>query len=986
MTNTSKKLRRAALMGSTAAVAASFALGLGVTPVSAQDADESTEFEEVVVTGSRIKNANISSPSPVTTVGAAEIAIRGNTQIEDMLTTLPQTVAAVGDGDFYGDGTAKVDLRGLGPERTLVLVDGRRLPYGQANATAADLNSIPSMLVQRVDILTGGASAVYGADAVAGVVNFIMKRDFEGISIDGQMSINQADNDSDRFKAILEGGDQPVPGSKFDGFTWSTDLILGANTADGRGNVTVAFNYREANEIRQSDRDYAACAFGGGDPEYYCLGSSTTSPARFASFGLANTNQFDLIPFDPTTGESRNYQGSGSPNDTFNFAATQRTRAPSERFALTVFSHYDLSDNVELYLDFSYTSNTTQGQVGPSGSFFNPSQLNCDNPFLSDLMVEEICTKNGLSGDDIATAFVGKRNVEGGPRQMDNYNDTFRITGGFRGDLNDAWTYDVNGQFAKVKNGRMMGNELIVPRMQKALLVGTDPVTGEAVCKSVLDGSDPLCVPWNIFQPDGVTQEALNYISVPTFREGRVVQKIVNATFTGDLGQYGVSLPWAEDGVQFVGGLEYRSDHLERNADDFVLNDLMSGSGGIEAISETVTVAEFFGELAIPLIQGAEFAEELSATAAFRWSDYNTTGTSNTWALGLTWQPVSDVRIRAQVQQAVRAPNIFELYLSQDESLFDLTDPDGDGVFDPCAGSTPQYTQAQCALQGVTASQYGNVSDNPAGQFNSITGGNPNLEVEKSKTYTLGAVFTPSAIDGLNISVDYFNIKVKDFIGTIPANLSLSKCSLEGDPFYCSLIQRDAGGGLWVNGDTSYVLATNINTGSIKTDGLDINLGYNFDLPEGWGTMNLSYVASYIMNYKVVALPGEPAYQCAGYYSGECLIPRPEYGHRMLATWTTDGGIGVNFSWRQIGKTKLFGAPDDSTSQNAEMKTINYFDIAVNKEIMEGVSIRAGINNILGTRPPVTSSLPAGLGTGNTYPGLYDVDMRYAFVGFTADF
>ena len=257
-----------------------------------------------------------------------------------------------------------------------------------------------------------------------------------------------------------------------------------------------------------------------------------------------------------------------------------------------------------MYMDLAYTSNTSQGQVGPSGSFFNPNQLNCDNPLLSDIMVEEICTKNGLSGSDIATAYVGRRNVEGGPRQMNNFNDTLRVSGGFRGNLSDAWTYDISGQFAKVKNGRMMDNELIVPRMQKALLIVTDPDSGEPVCQSVLDGSDPLCVPWNLFQPGGITQEALDYISVDTFRFGEVNQKFVSATFTGDLGQHGVQMPGASTGLQFVGGAEYRSDQLERNADDFVLNNLMSGSGGIEAINRTVTTTEFFGELALPILEG----------------------------------------------------------------------------------------------------------------------------------------------------------------------------------------------------------------------------------------------------------------------------------------------------------------------------------------------------------------------------------------------
>ncbi len=970
--------RRAMLLGSAATMAASFAMGVGITPASAQDADDdAAEVEEVVVTGSRIKNANISSPSPVTTVGAETISLRGNTQIEDMMTTLPQTVAARGDGDFSGNGTAQVDLRGLGAARTLVLVDGRRLPYGQANATPADLNSVPSALVSRVEVLTGGASAVYGADAVAGVVNFIMNRDYEGLSISAQASINQADNDSKRYRDILLEGQQEVPGSTFDGFTWSTDVVFGTNTDDGRGNITIAFNYREANEIRQRDRDYAACAFGGGDPEFYCLGSSTTRPARLASFGQAATNQFNLLAFDLNSGETRNFISSGIPNDTFNFAITQRTRAPSERFAITTFAHYELSEWAEFYMDMAFTSNTSIGQIGPSGIFFSTDTINCDNPFLNAVQLEEICTKNGLAGDDLAYLAVGRRNVEGGPRQQYNSNDTFRVNGGFRGDLSENWSYDLFGQFARVKNNRVLQNYVDPTRAQNSLIV--KDVNGTPTCQVAIDGTDPLCVPYNIFQPGGITEEALNYISIPLLNSGRVNQKILSLSFTGDLTDYGMVMPNASTGVQFVGGIEYREDFLARQADDANVRE------GFQNIEEEVTVSEFFGELAVPLAEGMEMAEELSATAAFRWSDYNTTGTSNTWAVGLTWAPDDSVKFRVQAQQAVRAPNIFELYNDRGETLFDMTDENNDGIFDPCAGTTPYYTAAQCANQGITAAQYGTVSDNPAGQFNSISGGNPDLEVETSRTYTAGAVFTPESVAGLTFSADFYHIKVKDFVGTVPPELAVRRCAEDADPFFCSLVQRDPGGGLFVSHDTSFVTATNVNTGSLETKGIDFNASYSFDMPEGLGTMNLATITNYLMSYDIESLPGLEPFACDNYYAGDCIVPRPKWGSNTTATWVTEGGMGITATWRYIGSTKLLNSTV-TTSKAYKLKATSYFDLAVSTEVAEGLTLRAGINNILGTRPPVTNSVPAGLGTGNTYPGYYDVDMRYGFVSLKADF
>lgn len=979
-----KKMLTARLAGGTATVA-TLAAAMFSSAAVAQVDDES--IEEVVVTGSRIKNANISASSPVTTISGAEINIRGNTQIEDLLQTLPQTVAANGDGNFGGTGVANVDLRGLGPNRTLVLVDGRRLPFGQSNSVAADLNQIPSQLVERTEVLTGGASAVYGADAVAGVVNFIMKRDFEGITIDGQIGINQTDNNSDRFEAILNGGSQPVPGSQLDGFTWTTNITVGANTADGRGNVTASFSYREANEIRQSNRIYAACAFGGGDPEFFCLGSSTTRPARIASFGLAPNVQFDLLAFDPNTGETRDFVGGGTPNDTFNFASTQRTRAPSERFTFNVFSHYDLTDNIELYMDLSFSNQRSQGQIGPSGNFFRTNRINCDNPFLNAAQLDAICTQNGLSGDDIATAFVGRRNVEGGPRQFDFSNTTYRITGGFRGDINESWSYDINGQYARVINERVRLNDLISSRLQRSLLVSIDPETGNPACQAAIAGIDEACVPWNIFQPGGITQEALDYISVPTFESGTVEQEILNATFVGNLGDYGITLPGADTGVQFVGGFEYRSDSLTRRADDFTANGEVAGAGGaFPPISGTVNVYEFFGELAIPILEGADLAEELSANLAYRFSDYNTTGTSSTWSAGLSWAPTSDVRFRGQFQRAVRAPNIFELFIARNTGLFDLSDPDGDGIFDPCAGATPAATFEQCARTGVTADQFGQIADNPAGQFNTVTGGNPDLDVETSETYTIGAVFTPSFVEGLTLSVDYFNITVDDFVGTVPSELALNNCLETGDEFFCSLIQRDAGGGLFVDPNTSFIVATNINTGSIKTDGIDITAQYDFDLGNGFGSVNMNFAGTYLLSYETEPLPGEDTFECAGFYSGDCTIPRPEYSHTYRTTWQSERDVDVSVTWRHIGSVRQLNAAANSTNLNAELKAVNYIDLSASWGVTDGVRMRAGINNLFDVIPPVSSALPAGLGTGNTFPALYDVDGRFAFFGITADF
>jgi outer membrane receptor protein involved in Fe transport len=977
--------RKNALLASAATLMATAIMG--VSPVIAQDADVDASVEEVYVTGSRIKNPNISSPSPVTVIGAAEIDIRGTVLVEDLLSTLPMTFQADSTGDFGASGVASVDLRGLGANRTLVLVDGARLPFGASNSSAPDLNQIPAQMVERIEVLTGGASAVYGADAVSGVVNFVMKRNFEGVSIDGQMGIYQTGNKDDVGRARLENVGFEAPGSVLDGFSYNTSIIAGANFGGDRGNVTAYATYRNINSIVQKDRIGSACAVGGGDPVHFCLGSSTTNPARITNFGVGSGVNYDIIAYDRDTGQTRDFVGRGPVNDTFNFASTQRFQRPDERFTFGSFMYYQISDNAEVYLDTMFSNTKSESQIGPSGTFFRTSRLNCDNPLLSAAQLQAICTDSGLGPDDDAWAFIGRRNVEGGPRQTSYSNNTFRINGGLRGQLNDSWSYDLNGQYAAVNDLNIARNDLIVPNLKNALNVVADPDTGDAVCQSVLDGTDSNCVPYDLFNPGGVTQAALDYIMGPGFSTGSIAQRSVTATVEGNLGDYGFKSPGADSGVQLLAGFNYREDELARSADSIRAAGQLSGFGGATLpVAGALNVYEFFAEMAIPLVEGKEFAEEISATAAYRFSDYNTTGSADTYALGLVWAPTSDIKFRAQYQRATRSPNIFELFLEQNTGLFDITDTDGDGIFDPCGGATPSATAAQCANTGVTAAQYGNVADNPAGQFNLHTGGNPNLQAETSSTYTIGGILTPEAVPGLTISVDYFNIRVEDFVGTIPPELSLNNCLETGDAFFCNLVQRDSGGTLFADPTTSFVVATNVNTGQIDTSGIDINASYSFDLPGEIGGMNVSYTATYLMDLSTISVPGEAAFDCVGLYSGNCGSPNSEYKHSLLSTWSTTQGLDVSLTWRHIGDVRLDGVADDSTSLNASLGQKNYFDLSFSKSVTDSARIRLGINNLLDNNPPISGVVGAGFGNGNTYPGFYDARGRFAFVGFTLDY
>lgn len=1008
---------RRALLASTVIAGFGSVAALNTVAV-AQDQDDDAVIEEVIVTGTRIRNPNLSSSSPITVLTGAEIDIRGITRIEDLINTLPQAFAAQGANLANGgNGTATVDLRGLGASRTLVLVDGKRLPFGDPASVPVDLNQIPAQLVERIDVLTGGASAVYGSDAIAGVVNFIMKRDFEGLEFDVQGGVFQTGNTQKDAEEALGRTDFNVPGSVIDGRILDVNFIVGTNLDNGKGNVTAWFGFRDVNEILQGSRVFSACAFGAGDPVFNCVGSSTTNPARLTDFGLADVS-FDLLAFDPVTGgDARAIVLSGSPNDTYNFAPLNHLQRPDRRFTFGAMGHYEVSDRVEFFFETSFTDDRTDNQIAPSGTFFTTGTINCDNPLLTPVQFAAICTANGFtnnpgqtvfdangvaSGFDTAVLYIGRRNVEGGGRRQITRHTTFRAVGGIRGDINDAFDYEIFGQFANVIFSNTALNDISIAKLTQALNVRLDPATGSPTCQGVLDGSgNQACVPYDIFSIGGTpSQAAIDFILEPAFDKGNIVQRVYGGTIVGDLGTYGFSSPMAETGVQVVVGFEYREDQIDRSPDATSIAGGLTGTGGASPpIDEAVDVFEFYTEVAIPIVEGAEFAEELTLTGALRFSDFASTGGQTTWSAGLTWTPIPDIRFRGQFQRAIRSPNVLELFRAQGNNLFDLTDPDGDGVFDPCAGATPFFTAAQCANQGVTAAQFGNVADNPAGQFNLLIGGNPDLEVETSDTITIGAVITPTVVPGLTISIDYFNIQVDDFIGTVPPALAIDQCALTGDAFFCDLIQRDAGGGLFVNGATSFVVNTNINTGSLKTSGVDVNVSYSVDLDdlgmENKGSLSMNFIGTYLIELETESIPGAVPFDCKGFYGAACGIPNPTWRHRFLMTWETPWNFNLTTTWRYHGSVDQFpgqagdgslNAPVADSNLNSHFGAENYIDIQTTIDVMENARLRFGINNLLDNNPPLSSIVGTAPGNGNTYPQVFDANGRFVFLGLTIDY
>jgi iron complex outermembrane recepter protein len=934
------------------------------TPVALAQEEGAESVEKISITGSRIQRVNMVSASPITEITAADIAITGMTRVEDILNDMPALFAAqTGNVANGSTGTATLNLRNLGSTRTLVLVNGRRLPSGSpgAGGIAPDVNQIPASLIERIEVLTGGASATYGSDAVAGVVNFILKDDFEGFNFDYQHSFYQHKNDNGEIQDLVNSYGFDLPTSHVrDGHSNDFSFMVGANTADGRGNVTMYGTFRDIKALTQSERDFSACALGGTSADFTCGGSSTVPWGRITDFATfdyqVEGDQF--VPFQ----------------DLYNYGPLNYYQRPDERKTMGAIGKYEINEHAEVYAELSYMDDRSVSQIAPSGAFFVTNRIFCGNPFLSDQQFDLLCDQRGLTADDYSEGtYIGRRNVEGGPRQDDLRHTSMRGVLGVRGIIDDNWSYDVFANHGSVAMVETYRNELSSTNIGRALDVLADE-DGNPVCRSVVDGSDPNCVPWNVFEAGGVTQEALDYLIKPLFARGDTYTTQVSGYVTGDLTEAGVMVPGTSTGVGVVLGAEYRREALKFEPDTGFTSGDGAGQGGPTlGVEGSFSVTEVFGELDIPLLEAQPFAEELTLELAFRHSDYSTDKTTNTYKYALDWGINEDVRFRASFQRAVRAGNIRDLFRAQGIGLFNMD-------IDPC-GIGGSLTLEQCLNTGLTADQYQTPAlESPAGQYNQITGGNPGLDPEVSDTFSFGFAFSPSALPGFNMNVDYFDIEVEEAISNIPPATILNLCGTTGDARYCDLINRGPNGNLWVG--SSNVEATDINIGFLATSGVDIEASYDFDIGD-MGGIKLAMVGTWVEKLENQPLPGAPIDDCVGQWDRSvCGQPTPEWRHNLRASWNTPWDATLTATWRYLGEADEYNGPGSESGPD-NLGAESYLDLAGTWQATENVSMRLGINNVLDKEPPLIPNSPTGSGNGNTFPGFYDALGRYVFAGVT---
>ena len=1009
----------------------------------------------ILVTGTRIRRPNLESTVPITSVGIQELTDTGDVNLGDNLNDLPSLRSSFSSGNstrFIGTaGLNLLDLRGLGVSRTLVLVNNRRHITGLPGDYLVDVNTIPITLVERVDIVTGGNSAIYGSDAVAGVVNFIMRRDFDGLRFRGQAGIS----------------DQQDRGQYFAGLVW------GHNFAEDRGNIAIAAEYTRANALYFTDRPDMTGAYDGrcqfeltepqgaagnetgvsatdGIPDrtFQCgvRNNALSNGGTLGTFANGNALRFDPIGnvFVDVPVSNNGPFGSGNVVAPNGFGATLRDTgqlaAGLQRYSANLLARFEVSRGFQPFLEAKYVhiDATQEGQpsffqgtlLGFFGANFGipvPS-LRCNNPFLSAQALSTM-QANGLCLN-VATGTFGlsRFNVDFGGRGELHDRDTYRVVAGIEGDFFDDWHYEIAVNYGRLTTRMRSLNNLLLSDINDNLdgfSLAVDAVrnsAGQIVCRVNADASTtndrPDCVPINLFGFGAPSPAALDFVNTTASRRERATQLQATAFVSGDLSQL-FELPGGPIG--FALGAEYRRETAFSDFDDLTQN----GSTFLNAIPTfdppNLEVKEVFGEIRFPLLRDLPFAQELTVEAAARYSDYNLGNTGSTFAynLGGTWAPVRDIRFRGNYSKSVRAPTQSDLFSPQSQSFAFIADPcDSINV-----GNNPNRA-ANCLAFGVPATANAALVAACAGSptapqifvggpwincnaraFSTgfLQGGNPGLEEETGRSYTIGAVIEPRFLPGFSMTVDYYHIDVKNLIAVLSAQTIITNCydSSQGisNPF-CATVSRDPATGLFRN---PAVLAGGVNFARQITEGVDVELAYRRTFGNGH-RLAARAVATYVMtldNYTDPTFPEAPNRQ-------RSELGDPAFAANFNLNYDF-GALDVTYNLRYIGRQTINTYEAQNSFQGVctaayvtaigctlnEITTLPptnadshpriwypdlfYHNIRIGYQVDERFSFYGGIDNITDRKPPLGL-----LGTAAGDP--YDSIGRYFFVGVNVNF
>jgi outer membrane receptor protein involved in Fe transport len=944
-------------------LAASALSTLPALPAMAQQSAAVDDSETIVVTGSRIQRSDYNIANPLVTVTAETLEQAGNVQIIDTLAQNPALINSLGgartsgsNSDFGAVGVALLDLRGLGDNRTLVLVNGRRHVASLSGSAAVDINTIPNDLIEGVDVLTGGASAIYGADGVSGVVNFRLMRNFDGFKASGQVGISSRGDAGQRYGS----------------------LTYGKNFSDGRGNIALSYEFREQDRLSSFNRSRT------GNPlnTYGIVRDPADIPddpnvpdrrpfnnLRYADSSLGGAIDVDFDGIPDFTGEGKVYDrglllpssgGLTQGGDSTPLAGYQGDlQAYNRVHNFNLLSHYDFSEAVKFFFEAKYVKNKTFTLAQPSFDFF--TYLTPDNAYLQDQFGD-------LAPDG---ALVSRDNFDMGVRGEKNDRETMRFVGGFEGAISDHAKYELSYTFGQTKSKVLLTDYRIGDRYWAAIDAVRDPATGQIVCRSTLDptgninpdnydapattftpGAGSGCQPLNMLGNGSPSEAALDWVNADVMNRAKIQQHVISGSISGDFGQF-FELPGGP--VGFAIGGEYRKEKSSFVPDELLQQGALADFSLQLPEKGSFDVKEIFGELSVPVLKNVPFAHTLSFGAAVRLSDYSTVGKTTTWKVDGTYAPIPDITFRATLSEAVRAPNITELFAPRNGGFSFIGDP-CDPVY---IGEGTQYRAANCqaalTAAGLTPEQIAafNPENDPTATVSlpGNSGGNRNLREETARTWTAGTVLRPRFIPGLIASFDWYDIKIKNAISTPTAEELAGLCVDQPtlDNVYCQNITRASG--------TGYIAGYFVqpqNVANFKTAGADMKLNYNFNTAKA-GAFSISLVGGYLDKLQFIATPG-----------AEVNVDReepyfPKWNVTGDITWKLDK-LTVNYGVSWFSKTRRYTT--EQTDANPDIAAPEYLwykekwqhDLYVAYDVDERFRFYVGANNLFDQQPSIASS------------------------------
>ena len=910
---------------------------------SATDFDDEGLMEEIIVTGSRLPQRDYDAVSPIATIDREALIYTGQPTLEEALNRMPQVAPDFGrTSNNPGDGTARINLRGMGADRTLVLLNGRRIsPSGVGSAV--NVNNLPQALIERVEVITGGATTVYGSDAIAGVVNFITRTDLDGWALDASTY-------------FTEQGDANI-----NDVNVSFGLDLGGN-----GNLTLFAGYYDREALLASEREFTSVSWYDNWDGTVTQGGSPINPAGLVFFPAVDFGEGPVYTTFDSTGDPRPYDPA---TDYFNFAPLNYLQTPLERTSVGAFFRYDLGDRLETYAEFTHVRNDTKQNLAPvpAASFY---QINIDNPVLTDAARELFANNFVPVGPGLVAMGFARRLSDLGPRIVQRKDDYTRVVAGLRGELTDGWDFDAWVIYTRSDEDQYFINDASASRFQQGLLV--DPVTGQ--CFDPSGG----CVPLNVFGEGNLSAEAIEFLRFAPFRNvGTREQKVASAFVRG-----APFSTWA--GAAYVAvGAEWRDDSGTYRADDALFSNDALGFRADASVNGSESVYEVYAETALPLVAGARWADYVGLELGGRYSNYEHAGSVNTWKIGAEWELPAPIKFRAMLQRSVRAPNLLEAFQEQGSEVGSFAGPQGNQ--DPCSAQNDPVGNGltgACVASGLPESELGSWVAAPGSPTTFIFGGNPMLEPESANTFTAGMVLDIDWLQGAQLSIDYFNLEVEDTIGDLDVSLACFDVANDAHLF-CDQLTRNP-----LSFDVIEVYQTKVNRGLYSVEGIDTQLNLSADLPAALSLgnasagldVNLVWTHTLESSYQETAFGS--VFDCAGTFGWPCIFTRSTitYPKDRLAMSTSyfSGPFEARLTWRWIDSTinglvphgdKLGLGGLDLGVTKAPAKS--YLDLGLGYRFGDNLIARLTIANITETKPAFMADY--AFGANNTDSTMYDL-------------